>query len=94
MMILKNRTRPLFMAIFIIIASSIPYLYFGEDPITNWPIYICSGFLGIGISIQANVSNSLISDVIGKDEQSSAFVYGVYGLLDKVANGIVLFFLV
>ena len=36
----------------------------------------------------------MISDVIGKDEESSAFVYGVYGLFDKIANGIILFFLV
>ena len=34
-----------------------------------------------------NTSTSLISDVIGKDAESSAFVYGFYSFLDKIANG-------
>lgn len=38
-----------------------------------------------------NISTSLISDVIGKDEQSAAFVYGAYSFFDKFANGILLF---
>ena len=35
-----------------------------------------------------NTSTSLISDVIGKDAESSAFVYGVYSFMDKIANGL------
>ncbi len=35
-----------------------------------------------------NTSTSCISDVIGKDADSSAFVYGVYSLMDKIANGV------
>ena len=38
-----------------------------------------------------NTSTSLISDVIGNDSKNSAIVYGFYSLLDKFANGIVLF---
>ncbi len=34
-----------------------------------------------------NISTSLISDVIGKDAESSAFVYGFYSFMDKIANG-------
>ena len=49
--ILKNRTRPLLLAILIIAGSSIPYFFFNGDPSLNWPIYICSGVLGIGLSI-------------------------------------------
>ena len=41
-----------------------------------------------------NTSVSLISDVIGTDNKSSAFVYGVYSLLDKFANGFLLWWLV
>ena len=41
-----------------------------------------------------NTSTSLISDVIGNDSQSAAFVYGVYSFFDKVANGTLLFFVV
>jgi len=35
-----------------------------------------------------NTSTSLISDVIGKDAESSAFVYGFYSFMDKIANGV------
>ena len=38
-----------------------------------------------------NTATSLISDVIGKDAESSAFVYGAYSFVDKVANGIIIF---
>lgn len=41
-----------------------------------------------------NTSTSLISDVIGSDSESSAFVYGIYSFLDKIANGFLLYFLV
>ena len=41
-----------------------------------------------------NTAVSLISDVIGKDDKSSAFVYGVYSLLDKFANGAILWYLI
>jgi hypothetical protein len=41
-----------------------------------------------------NTSTSLISDVIGQDSESSAFVYGIYSFLDKMANGVMLFLLV
>ena len=34
-----------------------------------------------------NTSTSLMSDVIGKDAESSAFVYGFYSFMDKIANG-------
>ena len=34
-----------------------------------------------------NISTSLISDVIGDDNTSSAFVYGAYSFGDKIANG-------
>ena len=38
-----------------------------------------------------NTATSLISDVIGKNEQSSAFVYGAYSFFDKIANGALIF---
>ena len=34
-----------------------------------------------------NTSTSLISDVIGKNAESSAFVYGFYGFTEKIFNG-------
>jgi hypothetical protein len=38
-----------------------------------------------------NTATSLISDVIGKDAESSAFVYGAYSFFDKVTNGVIIF---
>ena len=36
----------------------------------------------------------LISDVIGTNIQSAAFVYGLYSFVDKIANGLFLFWLI
>jgi hypothetical protein len=41
-----------------------------------------------------NTATSLISDVIGSDAEGSAFVYGVYSLLDKFSNGFILYYIV
>ena len=41
-----------------------------------------------------NTSTSCISDVIKNDSANSAFVYGFYSLLDKFANGLLLFWMV
>jgi len=41
-----------------------------------------------------NTATSLISDVIGDDGENSAFVYGVYSLFDKFANGFLLYYIV
>ena len=41
-----------------------------------------------------NISISLISDMIGKDLTNSAFVYGVYSLFDKFANGAMLYIII
>ncbi len=38
-----------------------------------------------------NTATSLISDVIGKDDASSAFVYGSYSFFEKIVNGGVIF---
>jgi len=37
-----------------------------------------------------NTGTACISDVIGQDNSSAAFVYGAYSLADKFANGIML----
>jgi len=49
----------------------------------RWLVYFCCGLQGIGLATLLNTATSLISDVIGGDEESSAFVYGSYSLLDK-----------
>lgn len=49
---------------------------------------------GVGLAIMLNTATSLISDVIGTDSENSAFVYGVYSLFDKFANGFLLYWIV
>ena len=41
-----------------------------------------------------NTGTACISDVIGQDNTSVAFVYGAYSLCEKFANGLLLFWLV
>ena len=57
---------------------------------TMWLIFICTALQGIGLAILLNTATSIIADVIGNDDTSSAFVYGVYSLFDKFSSGIFL----
>lgn len=76
-----NRLMPLLVGTVIVCASSTPFLFM--MPSFRGLVYVCSGVQGIGLAIMLNTATSLISDVIGDDEESSAFVYGSYSLADK-----------
>jgi Na+/melibiose symporter-like transporter len=88
---LRNRFYPLFISILIISVGSVPYVFLTADPHTRWLVYPISSIQGVGLAIMLNTATSLISDVIGKDAESSAFVYGAYSFFDKVANGVIIF---
>ena len=88
---LQNRFYPLFLSIIIITAGSLPYVFLNKNPNTRWLVYVLSSIQGVGLAIMLNTATSLISDVIGKDAESSAFVYGAYSFFDKVANGLIIF---
>jgi Na+/melibiose symporter-like transporter len=64
-----------------------------SQPEVRWVAFLAASIQGVGLAIMLNTATSLISDVIGKDEQSSAFVYGAYSFLDKLSNGVILFFI-
>jgi MFS family permease len=91
---LRNRMYPMLVAIVIVIVTSVP-LYFlpssGFERLLVYPLVACQG---VGLAIMLNTATSLISDVIGSDAEGSAFVYGVYSLLDKFSNGIILAYVV
>jgi len=72
----------------------VPLLFMNGDPNVRWIVFPLSAIQGLGLIIMLNTATSLISDVIGNDSANAAFVYGVYSLFDKVANGLLLFFLV
>lgn len=83
---LRNRYLPMLIAIIVTTAGSIPLFIIKPD--TRFWVFVCSPFIQVGLAIMMNTSNSLISDVIGKDADSSAFVYGFYSFIEKIANGL------
>ena len=74
-------------------AGALPLLFLNDTWIKYF-VLLCAIFLGIGIALMLNTGTSLISDVLGNDVKSAAFVYGAYSLLDKFANGFLLYWLV
>lgn len=81
------------MAISVLIVSlgSLPYFALSTNTNTRWLVYLLSSIQGVGLAIMINSATSLISDVIGKNAESSAFVYGIYSFFDKIANGLIIF---
>ena len=85
---------PLALSVMVTSLGSIPYVFLTKSASNNWLVYPLAAIQGVGIAMMLNTSTSLISDVIGGDSESSAFVYGIYSFLDKMANGFLLFYLV
>ena len=82
------------LSIGIIFLTSLPLMFLTANPNIRGLVYPLAFFQGIGLSIMLNTATSLISDVIGNDLKSSAFVYGCYSLFDKFANGGILFVII
>ena len=94
---LRNRMYPMLVAIVIVVITSIPLIYLPDVSAENNAIYFVYPLVacqGVGLAIMLNTSTSLISDVIGSDAESSAFVYGAYSLFDKFSNGFLLYYIV
>jgi len=88
-----NRLIPMALSIIVTTAGSIPMALLSWDSLQTW-MYILAPMQGIGNALMLNTSTAIISDVIGNDNTSAAFVYGAYSLADKFANGVLLFYLV
>ena len=88
----KNRQQPMLVAILLITISSLPLAFLDCD--SKCAVYWLAGIQGVGLLIMLNTATSLISDVIGNDTEQSAFVYGAYSFFDKLANGLILIFIV
>ena len=91
---LRNRFLPLLVALTFITIGSFPLMFLNNEDNVRWLVYPLAFVQGLGLIIMLNTSTSLISDVIGNDSQSAAFVYGVYSFYDKLANGTLLYFVV
>ena len=80
------------LAVVATVGGSVPLIFLCNED--RQYVYPCVALQGIGIALMLNTGTSLISDMIGTDTRSSAFIYGAYSLLDKFANGFLLWFLV
>ena len=84
--------QPILISLLLLSVSSLPLAFLNCDQ--KHLVYFLSGIQGIGLLIMLNTATSLISDVIGKDTDKSAFVYGVYSFFEKLTNGIIMFFII
>ena len=89
---LRNRFLPMLLANLIIIGSSVPLCFLTPAENIRWLVYPLFALQGLGVAIMLNTATSLISDVIGNDTASSAFVYSIFSFTEKIANGVLLFF--
>ena len=80
-------------SIIVTAAGSIP-MAFLDGGSSKWAIYALAPIQGIGNAMMLNTGTACISDVIGQDNTSAAFVYGAYSMADKGANGFMLYWLV
>jgi len=90
----KGRLMPLILSLFITGLGSLPLMFLNGNTDINWLVYPCACIQGVGLALMLNTSTSLISDVLGKDNKSAAFVIGCYSFFDKLANGLLLYWLV
>lgn len=63
---------------------------FPGSPVVLARVYIAAGILGIGCTIILITGLAMVSDLIGKNPENGAFVYGYMSFTDKLANGIVI----
>ena len=83
----------MFLSIIVTAVGSMPMAFIGDGDARN-AIYAFAAIQGVGNAMMLNTGTALISDVIGQDNTSAAFVYGAYSLADKFSNGILLYWLV
>lgn len=89
----RNRVIPMFISIIVTAIGSMPMAFLGSGDM-RYAIYAAASIQGVGNAMMLNTGTACISDVIGQDNTSAAFVYGAYSLADKFANGILLYWLV
>ena len=89
----RNRVIPMALSVVVTAVGSIPMALINSGD-SRYSIFAWAAIQGVGNAMMLNTGTACISDVIGQDNTSAAFVYGVYSLADKFANGILLFLLV
>lgn len=70
------------------------WLYFGKNDSYRFrELYVVASFLGIGGSTMLITSLSITNDLIGDNNETGAFVFGIMSLCDKFSNGITVLFI-
>jgi len=65
------------------------WVYFDVSEFYNqYSIFIVAAIYGAGSSVILITSLSIVADLIGKNTESSAFVYGMMSFVDKVSGGL------
>jgi Na+/melibiose symporter-like transporter len=68
-------------------------LLFTLDTYNGNLIYILALFIGCSQSLILTTGINLISDVVGSKSDSGAIVFGIYSFLDKIATGLIIYFI-
>lgn len=58
-----------------------------DEVFTGVEIYVIAILIGSGGAGMLITSLSLTAELIGKNKESGAFVYGAISLIDKISNG-------
>ena len=58
-----------------------------DEMFTGVEIYVIAILIGSGGAGMLITSLSLTAELIGKNKESGAFVYGAISLIDKISNG-------
>ena len=56
----------------------------------SWAVYPAVGLLGVGSAVVTVISVSMEADLVGRNVESGAFVYGAMSFTDKLSNGLVI----
>jgi Na+/melibiose symporter-like transporter len=70
-----------------IVTGSCALVYVIQEEYCRW-IYATAFLFGIGTTVVSIVSVSYEADLVSKECKTSAFVYGIMSLTDKLSNGI------
>lgn len=86
----RGRKLALLIGVVIVFLASGVFLY--ATPSTCYLVYPGSILAGIGSTIVMIMSHSMANDLVGEHVSTAAFVYGVFSLMDKLANGILIMY--
>lgn len=85
----------LYSVLYFVIAGFILYFIVLDEPTFWTPFMLYSGMFiqGLGMANIMNTSVSLVSEMIGQDDESSAIVFASFNIIESFTNGGVIYIL-